>query len=333
MTIFSIVSLLSLPTRISVVRKSDGEMANLLDELWPAMFSTSDSTKFLRGTGAGSRRCISTDEAPGLFQSAIINNRVDTEPDDERSCWAERIAEAKTAEMANLLKERRNLFNYQNKFVPGMLQILQRNAPFLAEVLYIYEHCEELHSALYEVSYAAEDYPEQVREQVSVIVARLLGCCYRYFSTETEVRQAWYIAQLARAVIFDHGNIEGLTTRWWYLQNLHHDIGLDIHTTEELHNKFTVIQQKQWLTTEERVLLTLWLMGRRYHYAHMGTELLKLIKDHNKAEPKDKVSCAKVEKVLACCIKANTVYEKTKNVSEDYCALTGATVRRNFNKK
>jgi hypothetical protein len=115
-------------------------------------------------------------------------------------------------------------------------------------------------------------------------------------------------------------------SRWWRRYNLHHDVrngrGIPV---EELGVLWAEVQGKSKLPVEKRVLITLTLMGRSYHYEYQHRELLKTIKEHNKKAAKaDRINITKVEKALARCreLWAEEEERNRRNYDGRYCAVT-----------
>lgn len=314
------------PERIQVIHAQFPELAEQLNKLWPA-FLRRKGNRLYWILGSGTDREVQS--VPSLFTLALCGNRDRGTPD-----WSESLFEDRKKE---ILKEpdpvkrqealaALDLTEYQCNFHPTYTSILQRNAPALAAVYEVFEECEH-------ILYAANRYQDEFSTEYSELtdeVARILGSCFDLFTTQTEFRAAWYIYQISNRIVYTRVNSDATIVKFWRQTCLHHDVGLGIHSVEKLHEYWVEIQQKQKLTTQEAVLATFWLLGRRFHYQHQFDNLVRLLKQHNRAFPKDRVNLDKVRQAFVQNQKAKKASDEHEQYTEDDCLLSGKTVRRDW---
>jgi hypothetical protein len=302
-------------------------LLELLDQLWPAFIGRGGNGLFwFLGSGVTNEVM----DKPTLFSVAICGNKSRGEPDSLDQMVEKRREELEAQPDSPEKKaalEREDLFRYQADFHPTYEKILRRNAPALATVYEIYEDCEN-------IRYALNRYRDEFAiglKGLDDLVARILGWCFHLFTTDTRFREAWYTHQIANRAVYQRVDAESTVVKFWRDCNLHHDIGIEVHDIDELHDYWTKVQQKQTLTTEEAILASLWLAQRRFHYEHQFKSLVKLLKEHNKKHPKDKVSLAKVAKMFHTHnLPAHERYESQNSTPEGYCHLSQNSVPRDW---
>lgn len=302
-------------------------LLELLDQLWPAYIGRGGNGLFwFLGSGVTNEVM----DKPTLFSVAICGNKSRGEPDSLDQLAEERRKELEAQpdspeKKAALLRD--DLFDYQSNYHPTYEKVLRRNAPELATVYEIYEDCENIRYALNRYQ---DDFAIGLKA-LDDLVARILGVCFHLFTTDTRFREAWYTHQIANRAMNQRVDAEATVVKFWRKCNLHHDIGIGVHDIDELHDYWTKIQQKQTLTTEEAILASLWLAQRRFHYDHQFKDLVKLLKEHNRKHPKDKVSLAKVEKMFRTHnVPAHEKYESRNSAPVEYCRLAGGVVPRDW---
>ena len=302
-------------------------LLELLDQLWPAYIGRGGNGLFwIMGSGATNEVM----DKPTLFSVAICGNKSRGEPHSIDKLMEEHRKELEARpdspeKSAALFRD--DLFIYQSKFHPTYERILKRNAPELATVYEIYEDCENIRYALnrYKDDFAVGLKP------LGDLVARILGVCFHLFTTDTRFREAWYTHQIANRAMNLRVDAESTVVRFWRQSNLHHDIGIGVHDIDKLHDYWAKIQQKQTLTTEEAILASLWLAQRRFHYDYQLKDLVKLLKEHNRKHPKDKVSLAKVERMFRTHnLSAHERYEARSASSVEGCRLSDKSVYRDW---
>jgi hypothetical protein len=99
------------------------------------------------------------------------------------------------------------------------------------------------------------------------------------------------------------------------------------HDTQELLATWTKIQfaDRAAIPLQDKLLITLQLMGRRFHYAHEHTKLLKLIAQWNK-NLKPKINVTVIRAQLGKCVQAYVTYKEEENAcyqGRKACDLTG----------
>lgn len=309
------VSKLSRPEIVKNVKKEDELLADLLDQLWPAFLNSySNDCLWFTGTGAENRYF----DHIGLFSAALITNRQDDPLADkslrEFKRWQnEKLNKAKTVKARE--KEQRAIYlqNYMEQYVPTLESMMLKNSVFIATVFKIYEICEFL---LYTIKRYEDDFAKDNKELAS-LVAKILGRCYYHFSTDDEARKAWYAYNLVEK-IFQGLTYNSLIVQWWADQNIHHNVNPKYHSAEQLHKKYAGLQfKKNELTTEQRILLTLWLSGGSYAFTYEHAALYMKINTHNKNYPDDLVNTQRVKKAINTCIKI-----KEKRADEEHRSLT-----------
>ena len=329
MKIFHAVDRLNDDELRKVVRREDQALDGLLDRLWPTLLAGhSKGLYWLLGSGA-TDDCM---EKLGLFQVAVIGNRELEEADASSEARTGMVRkDFKSDKEYTDWQKRCELVDYVHDLVPGLHRILERNEPFLAKVYEIYETCELI---LYASRRYRDDFAEGLSDLTS-LVASIMGRCFHHFKTNSKVREAWYVAQIIKKLIRCSGTYDhDLIITWWFSQNTHHDLGMNMHSSEDLHKMFAEVQLKTEMTTEERVLLALWLLGRRFHYDHQFKHLLDMVGKHNAANPDDLVDPKKVTAQFKKVNKAQkTEYEDRGKVHEDYCFLTHQLVVRDYREK
>lgn len=312
---------------IELLQADHKELADLLEKLWPAFLSAkSNGLYWVLGSGVDDESM----ERPGLFNVAIIGNKSRGTPDvfDQFKKEREKEIEAMPdSPEKKALEEGRWRHEYQVRYHPTFESILRRNVPALAAVYRIYEDCEH-------IRYALNRYRDQFAKagaELDTLVCNILGRCFDYFTSDSQFREAWYTFQIANRVMYERVDSDSTIVKFWVKANLHHYVGIGVHALDELHDYWAKIQQKQTLSTEEAVLATLWLQERRFHYPHQYEELQKLLKEHNKSHPKDKVDLSKVERMFR--IYNTPAYEKhgeRESRATAYCRLSQQTVARNW---
>lgn len=303
------------------------ELVKLLENLWPAFLGSSGNGLFwLLGSGDTNEVM----DKPTLFSIAICGNRSRGVKDSLEEMAEERRKEVEALPESDERKkqlERMDLCDYQCNYPPELEGILRRNAPELADVYAIYQDCENIRYAL---NRYRDDFAQQ-GEELASLVANILGACFNIFTTDSRVREAWYTFQIANRVMYQRISAEHTIVKIWRTCHLHHDVGIGVHDLDELHNYWAKIQLKQTLTTEECVLGTMWLLQRRFHYEHQLKSVLKILKEHNKTHPKDKVNLAKVEKMFwSHNHPAHERYEARTLDPVEHCRLSGQTIERKW---
>lgn len=304
------------------------ELVKLLENLWPAFLGSSgNGLCWLLGSGDTNEVM----DKPTLFSIAICGNRSRGVKDSLEEMAEERRKEVEALPESDERKkqlERMDLCDYQCNYHPELEGILRRNAPELADVYAIYQDCENIRYAL---NRYRDDFAQQ-GEELASLVANILGACFNIFTTDSRVREAWYTQQIANRAVYQRIDPEDTVVKIWRQGGLHHSVGIGVHGLDELHDYWAKkIQPKQKLSTEERVLATLWLLKRRFHYEHQLKDMLKLLKQHNKQNPKDRVSLTKVEQMFRKHnAPAHEDYEGRSSSTVEYCRLAEQTVARNW---
>lgn len=316
--------------RLARVREEFPDIAVLLDKLWPAMLGgRGNGVYWLLGSGADNEVM----KGPTLFSVAICGNRTRDRKDGLDQLQAERRAELEAEPDSKEKRERLahlDLCDYQCDYRPNLHKVLWRNARALADVYELFEECENIRYALnrYKDEFAAWG------KDLDSLVANILGRCFNAFTTDSRFREAWYTTQIANRIMYQRTEADSTIVKFWKQSNLHHDVGIGVHDLDELHDYWAKIQQKQTLTTEERVLATLWLLQRRFHYDHQFNDLLALLVKHNKAHPKDRVNLDKVKRLFNTHNKPAYVRAETRNdLNVEFCRLSEKTVVRDWSTK
>lgn len=313
--------------KVSRIREEYPPLADLLEKLWPAFLGKyGNSLHWILGSGVSDEVM----DKPTLFNVAVCGNFDRERPDSLDSLNEDRRKEIEAildvAEREAEL-EKFDLCEFQSSFRPTISGILERNAPGLADVYAVYEDCENIRYAL---NRYRDDFARSGAE-LDALVANILGACFHVFTTDSRIREAWYTFQIANRAVYRRIDPCATIVKIWRRGALHQDVGLGVHRLEDLHEYWKKLQCKQTLTTEESVLATLWLLQRRFHYAHQLNDVLVLLRRHNKNHRKDKVNLAKVRKMFKTHnLPAYEQYEERGARTVEFCRLSEQTVARNW---
>ena len=326
--IFFSVWRLSKDSTISVIKRLDPKLAELLESLWPTMLGkSSNGLYWLLGSGADNGHM----DNPGLFQIAVIGNLAQArQRTEENAEYAAEQAALKAIKDPVKRREETTRFGYLN-YMPELTsieKILQRTSPALAAVYEVHEDCQHI---LYAVHRYEDDISKKYEGLIAVLGA-ILGRCFSLFTENDAVRKAYYLSQLSGRVL-ENQHEDSLVLRWWKDLSLHCTISIGAFPDEALHEKFAEIQLKQTLTTEERLLLTLWLCYRYRDDNRCLSYLPGAIKKHNKGRT-DRVSLKKIMK--AC--KSYTPLERQEGRAHstkfsNFCWLTKQIIERDYSGK
>ena len=283
----------------------DSKLVQLVDGLWPAFLSQSGSASFW------------------LTGSALNNEYI-----DGKSLWGVALQEAAEPEEAKEFDD--GIVQYLYRYTPTIDKIADGgySGPQTSLIIQIYAAIE---AGFYYINrYPDDEFAKAVRP-LADLFARIHGECYRRMSGNESFLEAHYRNQLIKKTL-PYLDVDFVST-WWRRHNLHHDIRNDRGiSVEELGRLWAEVQGKHELSPEKRMLITLTLVGRSYHYEYQHKELLKMIQEHNKkAKKADQISVAKIKKALARCrkLKATEDERGQRNYhDEQYCVVTSKIRRR-----
>ena len=283
----------------------DSKLAQLVDELWPALLSRSGSASFW------------------LTGSALNSEYI-----DGKSLWGVALQEGVEPEEAERFDD--GIVEYLYRYTPTIDKIADGGYSGLRTSLVI-----QVYAAVEAGFYYINRYPnDEFAKAVSPLAdlfARIHGECYRQMSGNESFLEAHYRNQLIKKAL-PYLDVDFVST-WWRQHNLHHDIRNDRGIpVEELGRLWAEVQGKDKLPPEKRLLITLTLVGRSYHYEHQHKERLEMLQKHNKkAKKTDQISIAKVKKALARCRALKVEYDERGQQNYDdgqYCVVTSKIRRR-----
>jgi len=312
------------PEVIETIKGSFPDIAALLPRLWPAWLGgESNGSYWLLGSGVDNEVM----DRPSLFATAICGNRESAQTDEleERldEWWVEQQDAASTPEAKAAVEEQGALAKYQRCHRPEFEGVLRRSDPALAAVYELFEECEH-------IRYALNRYKDELSakgKELDALVANILGRCFDAFTSDFRFRAAWYTYQIARKFVYSKVSSNDVVVKIWQEGWLHFDLGLEVHNVEDLHEYWAKLQKKHKLSTEERVLGTLWLLDRRFHYEHKLNSMLKALEKHNLQHPTDQVDLGKVQRLFRRHnVRNYKRYESRWQNREQYCDLTGQTI-------
>ena len=276
----------------------------LIDELWSAFLSKKgNSAYWILGTDQ-----LSSEVTPAqLLGVALLSAKDRIQPDE----WEERKRERRDQGKLNAL-------DYIFEFKPEIIKIMSDS--YLVPVLKAFFQVEQ-------AFYYLNRYDDKFREgfdELAKVLSKIWGATFRVLEGSAELLSAYCIHQLLDIIL---PYKDDLVAQWWQMHHIHHAARTGAIEPEEVLNLWKEYQTKRLkiFSEEERILLTLKIIGRRFHYAHQHKELLKMIKDANKKRKKSqRVRLKFIEEALEKCTKA---YEKEKKQKRGprnyrYCWLT-----------
>lgn len=193
----------------------------------------------------------------------------------------------------------------------------------------IYEMCEN-------IVYALRRYNDEYltsRKEFSDLIANIQGTCFSILYENTEFSKGYVVSLICKKLYGDHYRIGGdasyvdVVDEWLYTQNSHHDLNRSMNRCEE--SLDWVISQHLILLKgssdgellkKNRVLVALRMMGRRFHYDHQYTDMIKILtKD---ADLKNDVAFLdEVKTEFENCKKADAEYRaKNNSKAEEECS-------------
>jgi len=300
------------------------DIAELLPKLWPAWLGgKGNGAYWILGSGVDNEVM----DRPSLFATAICGNHESSQADDLEDhlddWWTAQIDAAPSPEAKAEIEEKHAAATYQRKHRPEFESVLRRSDPALAEVYQLFEECEH-------IRYALNRYKDELSakgKELDDLVSNLLGRCFAAFTSDFRFRAAWYTYQIARKFIYLRIGSDDTVVKIWREGWLHHDLGLEVHNVEDLHKYWAKLQKKGKLSTQERVLGTLWLLDRRFHYEHKLKEMLRILDKHNLKHPTDQVDLEKVRRFFERHnVRNSKRYESRWQNRNQYCELTGQVV-------
>ena len=163
-----------------------------------------------------------------------------------------------------------------------------RDSKALAEVFKIYQHSERL-------IYSLRRYDDEFLrgfKKLDKLISDIQGICFYFFDSE-EIFARAYVLHNTLSLIYGstfYSEDDDFVTRWLSKHCMHHSLSvamqedsLDFESLAKIHRDLTeswIKAGKKSVTIQyERVISALRLAGRRFHYKHQHSELIKMAKD------------------------------------------------------
>jgi hypothetical protein len=279
----------------------------ILSGLWGNLLSRSgNSTHWILGSAASQNYIGDCSIFAAAMQSAKDKLDLSNDDDDDDSVNAD------------------SLEYYIDNFIPTAIDLLKSSgghecrAGEYSDVYKIYSYTETYF-------YYANRYEDKLSEKLLPLsneFSKLQGLCYEQFSTNPVYLKAWMTSCILDKVVSYNG---GDTIMNWFKDNhIHHNISIKNTSDKDLFDMFSKFQllKTNSVSSNERTITIMTLMGSSFSYEHQHKKLLELIKSHNKKFKDDPIELEVIEQL---CNKAVDDYNK-KNSQQtshiQYCNLT-----------
>jgi hypothetical protein len=159
------------------------------------------------------------------------------------------------------------------------------------------------------------------------VLARMEGECYTLMRTDQDILRAWMVYHLVQKILSGAWAEDTPVVDWWQKFNIHHDVRLRGSWELETEKLLTVFKRFQFrkVSVHNRVILTLFLAGRRFHYEHQQEATIKYWTEYNQnAAAEDQVDIEKLVGALKLCSAEYTEYKEHEadRGSSRFCNLT-----------
>lgn len=212
-------------------------------------------------------------------------------------------------------QERQDWMKYYDRAreFTSISHLVGKDNPAKSAVVNVYLHTENI---VYALCRYDDDFTDSLKD-LHMVICQIQGECFKIFKRDPSYTQAWMISSMLDKVLTMY---EGqLVNKWWQKYSLHHAICIESNEFEKIFHVFRKQQFKQ-LTMQQRVNITLMLIGDRFHFKHQQKECLKMVEEHNVANPKDKVAIKPLETAFKKPFDPVTKPEKDYNRN---CNFTG----------
>lgn len=190
-----------------------------------------------------------------------------------------------------------------------MQRIISNSDKNAGDVLLIYNWTE---SIIYALCRYNDDFKDDCKS-LHFVVRQIQGECFDNFKCNRVYTAGWMLANLADKILTFK---EDIVNKWWMKHHLHHNIQIKNLEYDKLFNLYKRFQFKE-LSIEKRIILTLRLMGKKYHCEHQHKEFLEMIKD------------VKIHKEIGKYL--STVKAEKYRADIKYCEFTGNYKERDEN--
>ena len=282
-----------------------------IDSLWHSVFSSSgDSAFWIFGSKIHEDRL--TSDSP--FATALISHKRDAEdwkPDSSLASSVEEVSD-----------------RHYSSYIPSMKSVLRGyNSSMFAFVLDVYIGVE---SILYYINRYQDGYAEDTKK----ICSLLMGECFSIMSDHNEFLMSYLLSKIAQKILSPNCSEENFCFAVFKKFNFHHDWEIpdtfdkkDVLEYINLWKKIREGGKGKEIRDENKLLIVLRIVGRRFHYKHLHKELLEMVVKHN-----DKQTCPekriREDVIVGACKKCAKKYSAHKKQQEDrrteekYCELT-----------
>jgi hypothetical protein len=280
-------------------------LIELLDELWPAFLSKQgNSAYWILGSDQ-----LSAEVTPGnLLGVALLaakNFHQLDEDEIEKMEWQLERTNGQT------------ILNYLTKFKPEIIKILGGHPSAIVLRAFF-----QVEAAFYYLNRYEDDFSKGC-EELAKVLAKIWGATFRILQEDENLLTAYCIHNLLEIVLPYR---DDLVSQWWKKHNLHHDARVGAIEPAEVLKLWKEYQPKRLedVSEEERILITLKILGSRFHYSHQHKELLKMIRVENKKRKKsERVRLKYIEETLKKCAKDyESAKKREQNKQSRYCWLT-----------
>lgn len=280
----------------------------ILDNLWfDLLGAKNNSCHWLLGSSSDSKLIHKDD----IFGLAMISSFSSDEPEKSITELYE----------LNIDESKKKWYDYYDMYRPTALSLLDdQNDNDNKKVLWIFKLIENY-------IYSCNRYDDELSKSLNKLTKSLIklkGFCFKIMSKDLNFFKA-YAAEIVFDYILPYDTDD---INEWFMNNyMHHSIKLDLIDKKDLFEAYKKAQiiyhnrSGERFSSNERLILILKFLGRRFHYKHQQKDLLKVIEKHNEDYPKDLID---LKKITALCNKSTVDHDKSQNTYENfwYCHLT-----------